>query len=782
MSKAEIVEHIGEALYRVSLKYAVAQVKAQLNRINARIAELAVEIPGQKLTILQLRSEADSIRTNINSEITNYQQDAEGALEELKQLQVLLIRKFGEINKQQYALDLLISENLSLLKRRGQIERIPEEKQIDAWCADFTEDLEGEVGLIDLNDEGSYGAIIQPGYSDEAGYNGGRDGALMPREAQSSRQVFLNAALLPGVQKFRPRYRVGTISNIVNDTCTVFLDDATSSAQGLNINKFDFYGDVPIMYMDCNAEVFEEGDKVLVRFTESGPLVVGFESEPRQCDAGDFALIPAQYNDGSLTTFGLPEIPADPLGTPGGDKPTWFYRQDRSGNWEFKKYRPPAYGPQDWENADGVVISWCGLPGRLHANSTPTPNTEGMFFRRSQVFCNGKEVADIGEIVGGADVYGAAVHNETLTVIALSTLTWNVIQYPWQGRSTSGPGAIIDTFAKETDYVIGSGWHFNQRGDEAVLTLRQDKDKVAKRRYILGSGVQPTEVIWERGYEGIGTASSTPITDTTYYEESRLLWNQHQIPIYVDFVGNSEVTLYLRHRERDILSTLNSDTDVYNYYDKQEAADFVLSTGEVLATAGPTYNRDLFVTSDEFASPATMTYDDQIRSRFAPAQSFYADIRRKVVAFDVIENEYAAHFSGSPDDNGMVSGLAEDTGRRVYEMHVGGVKIMSITMQEYASQQTERQYTPAPDALGSDVGDLLGPEAPISSIGRFTNVGYVEAKGQSLASMFVRWPEALAIDFQEETAGKNLITGYTNPELQLLGGREDMTLYALGRI
>lgn len=782
MSRGEIVEHLGEALYRVRLKYAVAQVKAQLGRISARIAELAVEVPGQKLAMLQLRSEADAIKASINSEITSYQQNAEGALEELKRLQVILIRKFGEINKLQYTLDLLVSENLSLLKRRGQIEAIPEDKLIDAWCADFTEDLEGDVGLIDLNDEGSYGAIIQPGYSEEAAYNGSRDGALMPREAQSSRQVFLNAALLPGVQKFRPRYRVGTISNIVNDTCTVFLDAAASSAQALNINNFDFYADVPIMYMDCNADVFEEDDKVLVRFTESGPLVVGFESEPRQCDAGDFAFIPAQYNDGALTTFGLPEVPADPLGTPGGADPSWFYRQDRSDNWIFKKYSPAAYGAQDWESAEGLIISWSGLPGRLHSSSTTTPNTLGMFFRGGQVYCNGKEVADVGFIVGGADVYGAAVHDETLTVIALSTLTWNVIQYPWQGRSTSGPGAVVDSFAKEFDYVIGSGWHFNQRGDEAVLTLRQDGEKMAKRRYVLGSGIQPTEVIWERGNEGTGTASSTPVTDTTVYEESRLLWGQHQIPIYVDFIGNSEVTLYIRHRERDILATLNTNTDIYNYYDKQDATDFVLSTGEVLATIGPTYNRTLFFTSDEFASPATMTYEDKINVRFAPSESFYVDIRRKAIAFDVIENEYSAYFSGSPDGNGMVSGLADDTGRRVYEMHVKGAKIISIVMQEYASQNTERQYEPVPDALGGSVGDLLGPEAPVTSIGKFTNVGYVEAKNQSLASMFVRWPAPLSVDFQEETAGENQITGYANPDLQLFDGRDGITMYALGRI
>lgn len=781
MSKGEIVEHLGEALYRVKLKYAVEQVKAQLDAINERIAELAAEIPSAKTQMLQLQSEADSIKASINAEIPNYADDVEGALEELKRLQVLLIRKQGEINKKQYTLDLLISENLSLLKRRGQIERIPEEKELEAWCADFVEDLTGEIGLIDLNDEGNYGAIIQPGFSEEAGYSGARDGVLVPREAQSANQAYLNAALLPGVQKFRPRYRIGTISNIVNDTCTVFLDSATSSAQGLNINRFDFYSKVPVVYMDCNAQVFEEGDKVLVRFTSSGPLVVGFASQPKECDAGDFAFIPAQYDEGTLTTFGLPEIPGDPLGTPGGDNPAWFYRQDRAGSWDFKKYRQAAYGPQNWESADGLVVSWGGGPGRLHSNSTPAPNTNGMFFRRSEIYCNGKEVADIDTVIGGADVYGAAVNNGKLIIIALSTFTWNVIEFPWQGRSTTGPGTIVDSFPRETDYVIGSGWHFNQRGDEAVLTLRKDQEKVAKRKYLVGAGIQPTEVIWERDYQGTGTNLYSPITDTTAYEESGVTWVQHDIPIYVDFVGNSEVTLFLRHRQRESLATLNSDTDVYTYADNQSATDFILSTGEVLATIGPTYDQSIYWTSDESELPPSMSYSETIESRFAPGASFFADIRKKVVAFDVIENEYTASFSGV-SDNGTVPGSSEDKGRRVYEMHVAGVLTLSFIMQKYTHGESGRAYESVPDTLGSAGSQVLGPEAPSVNLGNFVNVGYESSEGKSLSTMFAGWSEGISNDGVEEVAFANAVTGYTNPDLQLFDGRENMTMYALGRI
>lgn len=53
MSRGEIVASEGAGLYRVRLKYAVERVKAELERVNKRIAELAVLIPEKKLEVLQ---------------------------------------------------------------------------------------------------------------------------------------------------------------------------------------------------------------------------------------------------------------------------------------------------------------------------------------------------------------------------------------------------------------------------------------------------------------------------------------------------------------------------------------------------------------------------------------------------------------------------------------------------------------------------------------------------------------------------------------------------------
>lgn len=283
MSRGEILQHLGDAKYRVRLFYAVDRVKAEIAKIDVRIAELAVELPTKKTELVNAEQAVKDKAAQIDALIPSYQSDPAKYGAQIKQLQTDLIELQRSVSLLRFEVDRLIAEDLSLKKRRGQLKRIPEDKELDAWCADYTPDLSGEVGLVDVNDEGAQGVIVQPGDSGEAPYDSVRDGILMPREAQSGAQAYFNAAVLPGVQKWLPRYRIGTISNIVNDTCVVMLDSAQSSAQGLGINEFDMHSDVPIQYMTCNGDAFEDGDKVLVRFFDSGPQVVGFANNPRPC-------------------------------------------------------------------------------------------------------------------------------------------------------------------------------------------------------------------------------------------------------------------------------------------------------------------------------------------------------------------------------------------------------------------------------------------------------------------------------------------------------------------
>jgi len=175
--------------------------------------------------------------------------------------------------------------NVRLLRNRSRHNQpyvVPEDPTVEAWCADRTTDLDvgARVGTIEV--PGERGDVnIAPGGGDGVG-------VLQPTQASTPAGVFYNWALLPGLQRYFPTYRYGEISAIDYDanTCTVTLEPATSSAQGLNINDRTTLSGVPIDYMDCNADAFEAGDAVLVAFIGQSwddPVVIGFKEQPDKC-------------------------------------------------------------------------------------------------------------------------------------------------------------------------------------------------------------------------------------------------------------------------------------------------------------------------------------------------------------------------------------------------------------------------------------------------------------------------------------------------------------------
>jgi hypothetical protein len=158
------------------------------------------------------------------------------------------------------------------------------------WCADLTEDLTGEVDTLEIKGAPDQ-ILIGP-----AGASGFAQNKLAKVAAMSSAQAGLAWALLPGWQKWRPTYRVGTIHSIDYDAdmASVTLDPATSIAQDLNVNQGETseLETIPVEYMTCNADAFENGDRVVVEFPgqlwEQGPKVIGFETNPQPC--GDLAV------------------------------------------------------------------------------------------------------------------------------------------------------------------------------------------------------------------------------------------------------------------------------------------------------------------------------------------------------------------------------------------------------------------------------------------------------------------------------------------------------------
>ena len=185
----------------------------------------------------------------------------------------------------------------SMQKRKEYIEnKLAEnpEPTVQAWCADLTTDLSGSVGTIEIPNERTNDIQIRPGYGGEAVYSASRDGQLQQVVSSTAAGVYYNYAMFPGWQKWKPTYRVGKITaKPTTDTADVLLDDATSTAQNLDINVSNTLSDVPIVYMDCDGQVFEVDDRVVVEFISqdhTNPRIIGFETDPKACAYNYYAI------------------------------------------------------------------------------------------------------------------------------------------------------------------------------------------------------------------------------------------------------------------------------------------------------------------------------------------------------------------------------------------------------------------------------------------------------------------------------------------------------------
>jgi len=602
MSKGEIIGHIADGKYRVRQKLAVEKIKEELIELNARIAELAVELPTAKLELLQANDAVKDKVREIDLAIPDLQAGVDGARTRITGLQRELVQLRTTARLAELRVSELITENLAALKRRNQLESVPEGRELELWCADYTLDLDGEVGLVDVNDEGGQGIIIQPGHNDGAAYSATRDGSLFPGIAQSGPQIYFNAAILPGVQKWLPRYRVGEITKLQADICTVILDPAVSSAQGLSINQTDTLTDIPIVYMDCDGSAFQKGDRVLVRFTENGPLVVGFEKKPVPCTLFGFVFEPAHISGRAgvnlvaiKETYGEPfEANGSqinpPLGTSGGANNAWTAIPNAS-NLVIERGKARNYGNKNWFNSDKLVLSWSGPPGRAHrmeqfdyglSGFQADWKTEPYVFHDLDIILDLSAEAVAGDFdnVFGASVWEDGQQQRWLVVIAsdkeyippdtrdtVPGQTFKSFRVPIDSAfQATGPLEFLHQYTLPVEMNYQSHFYFSDSGDKAVCTLvgdvlDADNLQIDLLRYDLASGFS-VQQIWTRN-QAIGTLtvnesyavqSDTPepgqvtTTGSLYrsYQTSSYL-----IPIYCDFIGDREVIAYERHAAID---------------------------------------------------------------------------------------------------------------------------------------------------------------------------------------------------------------------------------------
>ena len=236
MGKGTIISHLGDGEYQVEINYTRDAYDQALTRLEGKISAYATAIS---------EAEADSIEQR-----------------------------------------LFKLQKLSCEKRKEYLENnMPDDENINAWCADLTKDLAGEIGLIEVPGE-SVNFNVQPGHEDNAVYDSARDGQLMPSLIMTPAQNFYNLAMLPGWQKWMPTFRYATITSITGDLADVTLDSTESTQQNINVNQDTSLSNVDIEYMECNGSAFAVGDEVLIKFTSqdwNNPKIIGFKDNPEEC-------------------------------------------------------------------------------------------------------------------------------------------------------------------------------------------------------------------------------------------------------------------------------------------------------------------------------------------------------------------------------------------------------------------------------------------------------------------------------------------------------------------
>ena len=298
MGKATIVGGGPDGLYSVALDYGSEARDARVAKITARLAELANTIGILQDAVDAQQAIEDAQKGAVGAAIDAYAAAREAdaatlaaALAAYTAAATALAQEKQKTAELQWPLDLLKNEQAQLTKNQTYWDGLVLTETVPAWCADLTEDASGLVATIEIPGENAL-VLVAPA----APAPGPTDGLLTAREVQSPEQVFWNAAVLPGWQKWKPTYRLGTITalDVEADTASVTLDAATSSAQGLNVNQATSLTAVPVVYMSCNALAFEVGDRCVVAFTgqsQDAPKVVGFRDHPKAC-APEFVLVP----------------------------------------------------------------------------------------------------------------------------------------------------------------------------------------------------------------------------------------------------------------------------------------------------------------------------------------------------------------------------------------------------------------------------------------------------------------------------------------------------------
>lgn len=295
MGKATIVSGGTAGLYTIAYQLDTSAANAKRAKLQALSATLeATDIPAREQLVSDTRAAVTVEEGNFATAVAGY---AAGSVtkEQLKTAQTSLTAARGRLQYHTKKLAELKAQLLSLTAEITRINALPTSETRAAWCADYTENLTGTVATIEADGD-TRETIIRPGYNGGATWNAARGIAQEARASPSPEQTFYNWAMRTGWQKWRPIYRIATVTAKVGTDPDAKLDIAFDNASavdhpdGMNlmINYVGALYSVPVIYRNCGSTMFEVGDRVVVEFPSqtwdaADWRVIGFESHPRPC-------------------------------------------------------------------------------------------------------------------------------------------------------------------------------------------------------------------------------------------------------------------------------------------------------------------------------------------------------------------------------------------------------------------------------------------------------------------------------------------------------------------
>ena len=365
MGRATVVSELGGGRYLVRQVYERTQVDRRIQALQARIAQIDANLPGVEAELNRWIAEQDARSQDLMAKI---QAGATpGEIQQAEDLLAAAERKVIELSSRKAALEL---ERAACERKVATLQAYlppPSPDPVEALCIDGTTGLTGDVGTIevDLTDEEQAAlphVLLRPGYGGTAAWSGARDGILKPPAACLPEEAFYNYAILPGMAKWRPRYRLGTVHSVDTQsmTLTVDVDGLRLTHQDLQCRYAGRVTATAEYQGSTSVDVFEPGDRVVLEARPpqgaetwpDGPwVVIGFADEPKNVSA-DLQIVGPEvlYDGAQYRAIG------------GSGDYTWFDPSIAAGAW----YLEPGVGipaqfihPMQLQvNGDRVTVDW----------------------------------------------------------------------------------------------------------------------------------------------------------------------------------------------------------------------------------------------------------------------------------------------------------------------------------------------------------------------------------------------------------------------------------------